>query len=54
MDLKDTTYQKSERVATITYNRPEKMNAWTPRMFDELRAAPLTTRKVISISARSL
>jgi enoyl-CoA hydratase/carnithine racemase len=39
MDFKDTIYQKSERVATITYNRPEKMNAWTPRMFDELRYA---------------
>jgi enoyl-CoA hydratase/carnithine racemase len=39
MDFKDTTYQKSERIATITYNRPEKMNAWTPRMFDELRHA---------------
>ncbi len=39
MDLKDTTYEKSERIATITYNRPEKMNAWTPRMFEELRAA---------------
>ncbi len=39
MELKDTIYQKSERVATLTYNRPEKMNAWTPRMFDELRFA---------------
>ncbi len=39
MDFNDTTYQKSERIATITYNRPEKMNAWTPRMFEELRQA---------------
>src|SRR5215471_15852203 len=39
MEFKDTTYQKSERIATITYNRPEKMNAWTSRMFDELRDA---------------
>src|SRR5689334_14028922 len=39
MEFKDTSYQKSERIATITYNRPEKMNAWTPRMFDELRYA---------------
>jgi enoyl-CoA hydratase/carnithine racemase len=39
MDFKDTTYQKADRIATITYNRPEKMNAWTPRMFDELRQA---------------
>jgi enoyl-CoA hydratase/carnithine racemase len=39
MEFKDTIYEKSERIATITYNRPEKMNAWTPRMFDELRQA---------------
>jgi enoyl-CoA hydratase/carnithine racemase len=39
MEFKDTTYHKSERIATITYNRPEKMNAWTPRMFEELRLA---------------
>jgi enoyl-CoA hydratase/carnithine racemase len=39
MDLKDIVYEKSERVATVTYNRPEKMNAWTTRMFDELRSA---------------
>jgi enoyl-CoA hydratase/carnithine racemase len=41
MDFKDTIYEKSERIATVTYNRPEKMNAWTPRMFDELRSAIL-------------
>jgi enoyl-CoA hydratase/carnithine racemase len=39
MELKDINYRKSERIATITYNRPEKMNAWTPRMFEELRQA---------------
>jgi len=39
MDLKDILYEKSERVATVTYNRPEKMNAWTTRMFDELHSA---------------
>src|SRR6516225_3032115 len=39
MEFKDTTYHKSERIATITYNRPEKMNAWTPRMLEELRQA---------------
>jgi enoyl-CoA hydratase/carnithine racemase len=39
MEFKDTIYEKADRIATITYNRPEKMNAWTPRMFDELRQA---------------
>src|SRR5438128_419321 len=39
MDFTDMVYEKSERVATVTYNRPEKMNAWTSRMFEELHAA---------------
>jgi enoyl-CoA hydratase/carnithine racemase len=39
MDFTDILYEKSDRIATITYNRPEKMNAWTTRMFEELRAA---------------
>jgi enoyl-CoA hydratase/carnithine racemase len=39
MELQDIVYEKSERVATVTYNRPEKMNAWTTRMFDELKSA---------------
>jgi enoyl-CoA hydratase/carnithine racemase len=39
MDFTDIIYEKSERVATVTYNRPEKMNAWTSRMFEELHAA---------------
>src|SRR5690348_18150429 len=51
MDFKDTTYEKSERIATITYNRPEKMNAWTPRMFDELRYAIDDAEKDLDIGA---
>jgi len=51
MDFKDTTYHKSERIATITYNRPEKMNAWTPRMFDELREALEDADKDFDIGA---
>ncbi|HJU27546.1 MAG TPA: enoyl-CoA hydratase-related protein [Candidatus Binataceae bacterium] len=39
MEFSDIAYDKSDRIATVTYNRPEKMNAWTPRMFEELRAA---------------
>lgn len=39
MDFTDIAYEKSDRIATVTYNRPEKMNAWTPRMFEELHAA---------------
>ncbi|HKV53803.1 MAG TPA: enoyl-CoA hydratase-related protein [Candidatus Binataceae bacterium] len=51
MDFKDTTYEKAERVATITFNRPEKMNAWTPRMFEELRAAALDAEADSNIGA---
>jgi enoyl-CoA hydratase/carnithine racemase len=32
-------YQVEDRVATITLNRPERLNAYTPTMGDELRAA---------------
>jgi len=32
-------YEKSESVATITLNRPERMNAFTPQMLDEWLAA---------------
>jgi enoyl-CoA hydratase/carnithine racemase len=30
-------FEVSERVATITFDRPDKMNAWTPVMESELR-----------------
>ena len=36
MQLKDTTYQVENRVALITLNRPERLNAYTVRMRDEL------------------
>lgn len=35
MDLKQITYAKKDRVALITLNRPEALNALTPRMIDE-------------------
>src|SRR5262249_17875963 len=33
------TYDVSNFVATITLNRPEKLNAWTPKMEDEVFGA---------------
>ena len=37
VELKVTTYVVAERVATITLNRPERLNAWTGRMQTEYR-----------------
>lgn len=36
MDYQQITYEKTEHVALITLNRPEKRNAWTYRMMAEL------------------
>jgi len=35
----ETLYQVTDRVATITLNRPDKLNAWTAIMEQEVRAA---------------
>lgn len=39
MELKATTYGVADRVATITLNRPHRLNAWTGRMHAEYRWA---------------
>ncbi|MDO8617105.1 MAG: enoyl-CoA hydratase-related protein [Dehalococcoidia bacterium] len=41
MDFEQIIYDKSEGIATITLNRPERMNAFTPKMLDEWYAALL-------------
>src|SRR5262249_31793630 len=41
MNFAEIIYDKSDRIATITFNRPEKMNAWTPTMGAETRTALL-------------
>jgi len=41
MEFKEILYDKSDRIATITMNRPEKMNAWTGTMGAEMRTAML-------------
>ena len=37
-DLKVTRYDVRDRVATVTLNRPDRLNAWTGRMHAEYRA----------------
>jgi enoyl-CoA hydratase/carnithine racemase len=39
MPNRETLYQVADRVATITLNRPEKLNAWTAIMEGEVHAA---------------
>jgi enoyl-CoA hydratase/carnithine racemase len=39
MANEDTIYTVADAVATITLNRPDKLNAWTARMEREVRAA---------------
>lgn len=39
MPSQETLYEVADRVATITMNRPDKLNAWTAVMEQEVRAA---------------
>lgn len=39
MDYQEVIYEVSEAIATITLNRPDKLNAWTIRMESEYRHA---------------
>jgi len=45
MQYEDILYEVSERIATITLNRPDKLNAWTMRMGAEVRHAALQANK---------
>jgi len=39
MERRETLYEVADRVATITLNRPDKLNAWTAVMEQEVRSA---------------
>ena len=36
MEYKETIYEKDGHIATVTLNRPERRNAWTFTMRDEV------------------
>ena len=44
MDFEQIIYDKQDGVATITLNRPERMNAFTAQMLDEWAAALAAAR----------
>lgn len=39
MDYTQITYARDESLGVVTMNRPEKLNAWTPRMAEEMAHA---------------
>jgi enoyl-CoA hydratase/carnithine racemase len=46
---KEIIYEVEEPVATITLNRPEKLNAWTDRMGDEVRHAVARAERDLAV-----
>ena len=45
MPNQETLYEVAKRVATITLNRPDKLNAWTAVMEQEVRAAMMEAER---------
>jgi enoyl-CoA hydratase/carnithine racemase len=39
MSYQEIRYELADRMATITLDRPDRLNAWTPRMGEEVRDA---------------
>jgi enoyl-CoA hydratase/carnithine racemase len=51
MNFSDIIYDKADRIATVTMNRPDKMNAWTAKMGAEMRTAMLDAERDDNIGA---
>ncbi len=51
MNFETILYEKKNNSALITLNRPEKLNAWTPFMAEELASAINEANKDSSIGA---
>lgn len=51
MDFAEIIYEKSNRIATVTFNRPDKMNAYTPKMGAEMRRAMLDANRDDNVGA---
>jgi enoyl-CoA hydratase/carnithine racemase len=51
VELKATQYAVADRIATITLNRPQRMNAWTGRMHTEYRHCLLSAEKDAAVRA---
>jgi len=51
MNFEQIRYGVKDRVATITLNRPDRMNAWTPTMEKEVREAFANSAKTDDIRA---
>jgi enoyl-CoA hydratase/carnithine racemase len=49
MPNQETLYEVAKRVATITLNRPDKLNAWTAVMEREVRAAMMDAERDESV-----
>lgn len=50
MTYEQIMYEKSDGIATITLNRPDRMNAFTPQMLDEWYAALLDAHTDAEVS----
>ena len=51
MNFETILYEKKNNSALITLNRPEKLNAWTPFMAEELASAINEANKDSSVGA---